>query len=392
MESANDGDSETDVISVTVHPPSITRPNPVSSHPFTSGSVLNREDPFGSDLSPNSQHKHTQTPVSESSFPPLKHQPHPTFYPDYLPPPHLGCHLPDELSTPLGTQPHVIDIPSILTSPHPFPYNQMQGQVQPVHHRVEHPHHGRFYYTEAPPPPHLSRSPQHTNDRQSPKAVYGGSRGDRRANQHIRGVAADVAPHIAVSEIVGPYEDAGAGVPTSSSLLRHKPRIDVRSDAVNYVIEVELPGVEKSDVRLKLTEENMLTVSGLHKLSEQFIEDVRKERKLLSDNQSSEGVTESGSKEDGEGMDGMEGEEKATRNEDNVQEHTSVGDKPGAGQAREEDHTWHVRERKTGLFERSVRLPSNLMIEHITAKFENGVLMITVPMKDAEDKMNVNIL
>jgi HSP20 family protein len=46
---------------------------------------------------------------------------------------------------------------------------------------------------------------------------------------------------------------------------------------------------------------------------------------------------------------------------------------------------YHVRERSYGSFRRSFRLPANADAEKVSAKFENGVLHLTVP-KTAEAK------
>jgi HSP20 family protein len=49
------------------------------------------------------------------------------------------------------------------------------------------------------------------------------------------------------------------------------------------------------------------------------------------------------------------------------------------------DKSWHIREQRWGAFERSVRLPSDVMSDQATADFENGILTITLP-KAAEAK------
>jgi HSP20 family protein len=40
---------------------------------------------------------------------------------------------------------------------------------------------------------------------------------------------------------------------------------------------------------------------------------------------------------------------------------------------------YHYRERSYGSFQRSVRLPNTIDVEHIDANFENGVLSISLP-------------
>jgi HSP20 family protein len=43
------------------------------------------------------------------------------------------------------------------------------------------------------------------------------------------------------------------------------------------------------------------------------------------------------------------------------------------------DVTYHVMERRSGIFERSVMLPTDVQTEKAKADFENGVLTITLP-------------
>lgn len=45
---------------------------------------------------------------------------------------------------------------------------------------------------------------------------------------------------------------------------------------------------------------------------------------------------------------------------------------------------YHMRERSFGMFERSFALPPSAMAEKTKAKFENGVLIVTIPLDDYE--------
>lgn len=44
-----------------------------------------------------------------------------------------------------------------------------------------------------------------------------------------------------------------------------------------------------------------------------------------------------------------------------------------------EGATWHRRERQTGRFEKSLQLPANIEAEKVLAKYEQGILGITLP-------------
>ena len=54
-------------------------------------------------------------------------------------------------------------------------------------------------------------------------------------------------------------------------------------------------------------------------------------------------------------------------------------------EAEKKDERYHVRERSYGSFQRSFRLPANADADGVSARFENGVLSVTVP-KLAEAK------
>jgi HSP20 family protein len=54
--------------------------------------------------------------------------------------------------------------------------------------------------------------------------------------------------------------------------------------------------------------------------------------------------------------------------------------KPGYSQ---KEATYHIMERRSGFFERSVILPTDVQTEKAKANFENGVLTITLPKSEA---------
>jgi HSP20 family protein len=46
------------------------------------------------------------------------------------------------------------------------------------------------------------------------------------------------------------------------------------------------------------------------------------------------------------------------------------------------DRSWHIREHHWGAFERSIRLPTNVISDKAKADFDNGVLTITLPKSE----------
>ena len=105
------------------------------------------------------------------------------------------------------------------------------------------------------------------------------------------------------------------------------PDVDVVEDQKGFTISAELPGMDKSDVSIKI-EEDFLVISG-----EKKKEDV---------------------KEDAE-------------------------------------HHYKRVERVYGTFSRQFRLPENVDRGGITASFENGVLRVTLQKREPEPKKAINI-
>jgi HSP20 family protein len=50
--------------------------------------------------------------------------------------------------------------------------------------------------------------------------------------------------------------------------------------------------------------------------------------------------------------------------------------------AQGKDKSWHIREQRWGAFERSVRLPADVVADKAKADFENGILTITLPKSE----------
>ncbi len=108
-----------------------------------------------------------------------------------------------------------------------------------------------------------------------------------------------------------------------------KPRADIFEDEKNIFVSVELPGLKKDDISIKINDENVLTIKG----------------------------------------------EKKRTDESN-------------------DKNTIRNERIYGEFTRSFILADNLDVNKINAKFDNGVLELTIGKKEAEQakEVTVNIL
>jgi len=112
-----------------------------------------------------------------------------------------------------------------------------------------------------------------------------------------------------------------------------RPAVDIYEDDHSYVIEAELPGLTRDDVKINF-QEATLTISG--------------ERRYV--NEKTEG--------NGEGT---------------------------------KDKSCHRMERVYGRFFRSFTLPAMVNAEDIKAKFDNGVLTVTVPKAESVKPRQIEI-
>lgn len=57
----------------------------------------------------------------------------------------------------------------------------------------------------------------------------------------------------------------------------------------------------------------------------------------------------------------------------------------------EQQGTWHVREMRTGMAERTISLPRSADVERADASIDNGVLRIRFPISESAAKRRINV-
>ena len=57
----------------------------------------------------------------------------------------------------------------------------------------------------------------------------------------------------------------------------------------------------------------------------------------------------------------------------------------------QKEATWHIREHRAGVFERSVMLPTEVQTDKSKADFENGILTISLPKAEAVKPRTISI-
>jgi len=123
------------------------------------------------------------------------------------------------------------------------------------------------------------------------------------------------------------------------------PKINLSEDEKNYYIHADLPGLNKDQVKMELSDDNhYLTISG--------------ERETVIDNSNDEKEAPKEAKNEGEKEDKKENKEE---NEN------------------KKNKKYSKIECSYGRFERSFSIPENTDVNTIQAKLENGVLEVTLP-------------
>ena len=145
------------------------------------------------------------------------------------------------------------------------------------------------------------------------------------------------------------------------------PKINLSEDKNNYYIHADLPGMNKDQVKMELSDDDrVLTISGER---ETIIDDSDKNSKKDSNKESNKDSTKdkNATKDANENKETIKEEQKETNKEENNKKYSRI-------------------ECSYGKFSRSFSIPENVDINNIQAKMENGVLEVT--LKKMEPQKN----
>lgn len=151
------------------------------------------------------------------------------------------------------------------------------------------------------------------------------------------------------------------------SIRAFSPNFDVHETPKEYVLEGELPGLEKKNLNLEFTDGNTLVIRG--NIEKKYTAGVPPGKRL-------EGTQAKGSITEGEHK---EGEEEKKEGETKQQHHE------------EEAVKYWVSERTVGSFQRSFSFPSETDQDNVKASLEHGILKIVVPKKEKRVAKKISI-
>lgn len=145
----------------------------------------------------------------------------------------------------------------------------------------------------------------------------------------------------------------------------YSPKVDIHQDNKHIYIEAELPGMRREDVKISINEDKFLVIKG----------EKRSERRWGAE-------TEENRTSD-ENKNGKESKSKAEKS-------AEIESRNGGSVMRAERQPLRI-ERSYGSFTRTFTLPETADTENIDAKFENGVLEITVPKKEPAKPKQIDV-
>lgn len=126
------------------------------------------------------------------------------------------------------------------------------------------------------------------------------------------------------------------------------PSLDVHETETEFVIQADVPGLSKENLHVEI-DDNVLTLSGEYsKLHES---ETAEEEVAQGDNAEESNVNKASSK------------------------------KP----------TYHIKERVSGSFKRSISFPVNVNSSEVKAELDGGVLTLNIPKELASKKVKINI-
>lgn len=159
------------------------------------------------------------------------------------------------------------------------------------------------------------------------------------------------------------------GDENGGSIRAFSPNFDVHETSKEYVLEGELPGLDKKNLSIEFTDSSTLVIRG--NIEKKYTAGVPPGKRL-------EGTHIKGSISEGEEKGGENKEEK--KREGETQQHHE-----------EEAVKYWVSERTVGSFQRSFNFPGETDQDGVKASLEHGILRIVVPKREKRVAKKIDI-
>ncbi|KAG4099376.1 HSP20-like chaperone [Neocallimastix lanati (nom. inval.)] len=162
------------------------------------------------------------------------------------------------------------------------------------------------------------------------------------------------------------------------------PKINFGEDEKHYYLHADLPGMTKDQVKMEISEDGILTLSGKREYiykdgnnDEKENENENEDKMEVEVEKEKEKEKESGKETETEMKIDHEEEEKNKENKEKEKE-------------KKKEEKYSMMECGYGQFERKLTLPEDIDQEHISAKMENGALDVTFNKINPDKKEHIH--
>lgn len=186
-------------------------------------------------------------------------------------------------------------------------------------------------------------------------------------------------------------QNAEAG--SDGSMLMWAPKFDIKETDNSYVLEGELPGIERKNIGIEWVDDNTVVVRGR---TEMYREEGKKPKAIADSTSIAESSgaisTETAKGKDASNSTAAASATNAASDSDkdtmSTTTNTNTTSDVGKQSQAQAQPTYHLTERTVGSFQRIFSFPGEVQHDAVKASLKNGVLMVTVPkvVKDPAQK------
>jgi len=151
------------------------------------------------------------------------------------------------------------------------------------------------------------------------------------------------------------------------------PKINFGEDEKHYYLHADLPGMTKDQVKMEISEDGILTLSGKR---EYIYKDGNNDEKE-NENENEDKMEVEVEKEKEKEKEKESGKETETEMKIDHEEEEKNKENKEKEKEKKKEQKYSMMECSYGQFERKLTLPEDIDLEHISAKMENGALEVT---------------
>jgi len=182
------------------------------------------------------------------------------------------------------------------------------------------------------------------------------------------------------NELNGRINDSDSDL---GKMLTLAPKFDIKETEKEFILEGELPGVEKKDISLDFVDDNTLVLkTRTEKVREEGAKPQGQPQGQIEGDKQAQDVQMTGANQEATQANGSQAQDKSNDTTVATTNQNKDVAKPAPGTQ------YHLTERSVGTFQRVFSLPGEINHEGVKAGLKNGILTVTVPkvVKEAKEE------